>query len=123
VGVEALRRLVSGTTPVHALPVLVASATAAVVMTAAAVVLRGDKPDDEDTEADRANIRAVLLDTMADAAAATGVAVAGGIIWLTDGWNWLDPAVALVIAIVIAFHVSILLRDVARSLANPTAPS
>jgi len=43
------------------------------------------------------NIKAVLLDTAADAAVATGVAATGTVITITQGWYWLDPAVALAI--------------------------
>jgi hypothetical protein len=50
------------------------------------------------------NIKAVLLDTAADAGAAAGVAVTGAIIFVTGRWNWLDPAVALAIAVVIGYH-------------------
>jgi cobalt-zinc-cadmium efflux system protein len=50
------------------------------------------------------NIEAVLLDTAADAAAAGGVAVSGAVILATGGWYWLDPAVALVIAVVVGYH-------------------
>ena len=54
----------------------------------------------------------LLLDTVADAAAAAGVAVTGGIILATGGWYWLDPAVALVIAVVVAYHALVLVRKV-----------
>ncbi|MHB1784519.1 MAG: hypothetical protein ACYCTE_17885, partial [Acidimicrobiales bacterium] len=42
-----------------------------------------------------------LADAAADAAAAAGVAVTGGIIYATSGNYWLDPTVALVIAAVV----------------------
>jgi cobalt-zinc-cadmium efflux system protein len=99
----AIRRLVSGTTEVHGLPVLIVSAAAAVVMLVGAVILGGD-----DTGEDL-NIKAVLLDTAADAAAAGGVAISGVIIFATRGWYWLDPAVALVIAVVIGYHALVLI--------------
>jgi cobalt-zinc-cadmium efflux system protein len=114
--VEAMRRLVGGTDHVHGLPVLVASAIAAIVMLIGAVILNGDAEDAEDTEGDRANMRAVLLDTVADAAAAAGVAVTGTVILISGGLYWLDPAVALVIATVIGYHVMALLRDTAPAL-------
>jgi cobalt-zinc-cadmium efflux system protein len=37
------------------------------------------------------NIKAVLLDTAADAGAAAGVAVTGAIIFVTGRWNWSTP--------------------------------
>jgi len=45
-----------------------------------------------------------MLDSVADAAAAIGVALSGAIILITGGNDWLDPVVALVIAAVVAFH-------------------
>jgi divalent metal cation (Fe/Co/Zn/Cd) transporter len=62
-----------------------------------------------------------VLDTVADATAAGGVAVTGVIIATTGGSYWLDPAVALVISAVIAYHVVVLLRDVGGSLRQPIA--
>jgi len=62
-------------------------------MTAGALILRAD-PDGEDEDAASGSdlsIAAVLLDTIADAAAAAGVAVAGAIILVVKGWDWLDP--------------------------------
>jgi cobalt-zinc-cadmium efflux system protein len=114
--VTALWRLAHGTGHVDGLPVLIASAVAAGVMAVGAVILGGDVDDDSDTAADRANMRAIFLDTVADAAAAAGVAVVGAVILATGSWYWLDPVVALAIAIVIGYHVVLLLRDVARNL-------
>lgn len=100
---------------VHGLPVLVISGIAAVVMIAAALVLGIDFDDDDDSDAALSH-RAVLLDTAADAASALGVAAAGAIILATGGWDWLDPAVALAIAIVIGWHAFALLRKAQTSL-------
>lgn len=113
--VSAVWRLVHGVDEVHGLPVLVTSAIAAVTMIVGAFILGGDVDDDDDTDADRANMRAILLDTIADAAAATGVAVTGAVILATSGWYWLDPAVALVISLVIGYHVVVLLREILAS--------
>jgi cobalt-zinc-cadmium efflux system protein len=107
----AADRLAHGSTEVHGLPVLIVSAIAALVMAVGALVLRGD--DDEAGERDL-SVAAVLLDTLADAAAAAGVAAAGAIIMATGSWYWLDPAVALVIAVVIAYHALALIRKVLR---------
>ena len=68
--VAASWRLAAGPRQVEGLPVLVVSGVAAAVMLAGALVLGGD-PGDEDGREDL-NVRAVLLDTAADAAAAAG---------------------------------------------------
>jgi len=107
----ALDRLVTRGAPVDGLPVLVMSGVAAVAMLAGALVLRADEKDGEDGERDL-SVAAVLLDTVADAAAAAGVAVVGAIILATGGWYWLDPAVALTIAVVVAYHALALIRKV-----------
>ena len=104
----AVDRLVSRRVPVDGLPVLVMSGIAALVMIGGAFVLGADEGD-EDGERDL-SVAAVLLDTVADAAAAAGVAAVGAIILVTGGWYWLDPAVALAIAVVIAYHALALVR-------------
>lgn len=119
VAAAAADRLVTGTPEVHGLPVLVVSGVAALVMTAGALVLGTGDAADEPEEGDL-SVAAVLLDTIADAAAAAGVAAAGGIILATGGWYWLDPAVALVIAVIIGYHALALLRRVARRLRRPS---
>ncbi len=107
----ATERLITRTPQVHGLPVLIVSGVAALTMTAGALVLQADA-DDDDADGRDLSVAAVLLDTIADAAAAAGVAAAGLIILITGGWYWLDPAVALIIAVVIAYHALALLRKV-----------
>jgi cobalt-zinc-cadmium efflux system protein len=87
VAAAAVHRLITGTPQVDGLPVLIVSGIAALVMAGGALILRGDGDDNED-EADEhdLSVAAVLLDTVADAAAAAGVAVAGAIILATGGW-------------------------------------
>jgi cobalt-zinc-cadmium efflux system protein len=115
VAAAAADRLLSRTPQVDGLPVLIASGIAALVMTVGALVLRGDTDDGEDETGERdLSVAAVLLDTIADAAAAAGVAAAGAIILATGGWYWLDPAVALAIAVVVAYHALALIRKVIR---------
>ncbi|MDE3206163.1 MAG: cation transporter [Acidobacteriota bacterium] len=65
-----------------------------------------------DVDGGSLSVRAVLLDTVADAAAAAGVAASGLVIWLAGGWYWLDPAAALVISAVVAFHAARLLGHI-----------
>jgi cobalt-zinc-cadmium efflux system protein len=113
--VAAVDRLVTGTPAVRGLPVLVVSGIAALVMAFGALVLRRDEDDGEGHSQERdLSVAAVLLDTIADAAAAAGVAAAGGVILATGGWYWLDPAVALAIAVVVAYHAVALIRKVLR---------
>jgi cobalt-zinc-cadmium efflux system protein len=82
------------------------------VMVAGALILRGQTDDDEADDGGDLNMRAVLLDTTADAAAAGAVAITGVIILATGGTYWLDPTVALVVSLVIAYHAVRLLRRV-----------
>jgi cobalt-zinc-cadmium efflux system protein len=121
VAAVALNRLFTRSVPVDGLAVLVVSGVAALVMLAGALVLRGDEDDEDGGERDL-SVAAVLLDTVADAAAAAGVAVVGAVILATGGWHWLDPAVALTIAVIIGYHALALLRKVLRRL-RPTATS
>ena len=106
--VAVIQRLAAGTRRVEGLPVLIVSGIAAGVMLAGALVLRGDPVQDDGGE--DLNVKAVLLDTAADAAAAGGVAASGAIILGADGWYWLDPATALTIAMIIAYQAQKLAR-------------
>lgn len=109
--VGSLDRLVHGTREVHGLPVLIVSAVAAVTMAAGAVLLGGEVDADDD-EGRALTMRAVLLDTAGDAAAAAGVAAVGGIVLATHGSYWLDPAVALVVSAAVAVSTLLLLRRI-----------
>jgi cobalt-zinc-cadmium efflux system protein len=106
----SIDRLATRTPSVHGLPVLVASGIAALVMMAGVLILRGD----DDGEERDLSVAAVLLDTAADAAAAAGVAAAGAVILVAQGWYWLDPAVALTIAVLVAYHAVALIRTILR---------
>ena len=113
VRVEAVRRLYTHTYQIEALPVAIVSAVAAIVMIAGAFIL-GKNSDEDDL-----NMKSVMLDTIADAAAAGCVAITGGIIFFLNGLYWLDPAVALLVAAVIGFHALKLLREVLVELRSP----
>jgi cobalt-zinc-cadmium efflux system protein len=60
--------------------------------------------------ADDINVRGAYLHMAADAAVSLGVVVAGVIMMFT-GWYWLDPAVSLVIVVVVVMGTWGLLRD------------
>jgi len=111
--VEAVQRL-QHTPDVHGGPVLVVAGVAALVNGLAVLVLAGDRHD--------LNMRAVLLDTVGDAAANTGVAAAGAVILLSGRFEWLDAAVSIAIAVVIAARAVRLLMQAADVLLESTPP-
>lgn len=104
--VEALHRLSTHTSKIEAIPVVVVSVIAAVVMVVSALILGGDADEND------LNIKSVMLDTIADAISAVSVAITGGIILVTKGYYWLDPLMALVVASIIGYHALKLLHDV-----------
>jgi cobalt-zinc-cadmium efflux system protein len=94
--VEAVRRLRRGAPEVHGLPVLIVSVLTMAVLLVGAWVLGGSAANED------LHMRSVLLDTLADAATAAALASAGAVIALTGRFFWLDPALALAIAVVVA---------------------
>jgi len=105
---EAVYRLSTGAPSIDGLPVVLVSIVAAAAMIACALIL-GEVDDD-------LNMQSVKLDTVADAAAALGVALSGAVILITGELFWLDSVVALVIAVVIGYHAVRLLRSVLADL-------
>ncbi len=108
--IEAIRRLSNQTYEIDALPVIIVSVIAAIVMVVSAFILDGDEQGED------LNMQSVLLDTLADAAAATSVAIAGGIMLAFHGFYWLDPVVALGVSVIIIYHALKLLRRVIADL-------
>jgi len=82
--------------------VWVAAVGIAVNTATALLFMRGRKSD--------LNLRGAFLHMAADAAVSLGVVVAGVVI-LATGWRWLDPAVSLLISVVILVGTSGLLLD------------
>jgi cobalt-zinc-cadmium efflux system protein len=111
VAVEAVGRLAGGSPQVHGLPVLIVSVIATGAMILCAVILGHIEDSDF-------NMRSVMLDTLADAAAAAGVAISGAIILAADGLYWLDSTVALLIALVVGYHAAGLSWEVLADLAR-----
>lgn len=114
VGAEAISRLVSGAPEVHGWPVLIASAIAAAVMFAAALILGADAGRED------LHMRSILLDTIADGAAAAVVAVVGAVIAFANSLYWLDSAAACLVSALIAFAALRLMADVIRALRKGT---
>ncbi len=113
--VGGVRRLMTHTPEIHGLGVLIVSLIAMASMILAAFILGRDAGSED------LHMRSVLLDTIADATAAGGVAVAGGIIYFTGRLYWLDSAMAVLIGLVIGFGALKLLRDVIKALRGNTA--
>lgn len=109
--VVAIQRLIGVTPHVHGVPVIVMSCVAALAMSGGALILRGDND---------LNVRAVLLDTVADAATAFGVALVGVVILTSHGTYWLDPTVALGVAVIIGYRAIGLVREVSDVLMEST---
>jgi cobalt-zinc-cadmium efflux system protein len=115
VSVEAVYRLSTGAPSVDGLPVVLVSIVAAAAMIACALIL-GDVHGD-------LNMQSVMLDTVADAAAALGVAASGAVILITGRLFWLDSVVALIIALVVGYHAVRLIRSVLADLHEKAAAS
>lgn len=99
---EAIQRL-AAPQPVAGVMVMIVAAVGIAVNGLTAILLFGHGRND-------LNLRGAFLHMAADAAVSLGVVIAAGIILLT-GWLWLDPAVSLVIAIVIIAATWRLLRQ------------
>lgn len=102
---EAVRRL-SEPAPVHEAAMIWVALAGVVVNVTTALMLRKGREQD-------INLRSAFLHMMADALVSVGVAVAGaGMLW--SGWLWLDPAVSLIIAVVIFIGTWGLLKESLR---------
>lgn len=98
---EAIHRL-ANPEPIKAGIVVVVAMIAFAGNAVSAVVLRDGGND--------LNMRAALLHMAGDAVASLGVAIAGLVILVTGGSEWLDPAMAVAIALLIASQAWKLVR-------------
>ena len=101
--VEAIRRLV------HPMAVdggvVIAMALVALVVNAlASRVVRTSGRD--------LAMRSAMLHLLGDAAASGAVLIAGIVITLSPGARWFDPAASLLVAVTVAYHAAVLLREV-----------
>ena len=101
-GWEAIRRF-SAPPEVPGIPVMVVAAIGIVINLGAALMMRGGHEHD-------LNRRGAYLHLMADAGVSVAAVLAGAGIW-AFGWNLLDPATALLVAVVVAVGSFSLLRD------------
>jgi cobalt-zinc-cadmium efflux system protein len=111
---EAVRRF-ADPHPVDGGLVVVVALLGAVVNLAAVVALGGHHrhgPGEADGhDHGDLNVRSAVLHLVGDAAASIGVAAAGLVILLTDGWYWLDPLASLAISVLIGWQGWRLLRE------------
>jgi cobalt-zinc-cadmium efflux system protein len=112
---ESIHRLFSPQ-PVHGGPMIVVASVALIVDAAAAVVLWDRRSGDSFT------VRSAVLHMGGDALASLGVVVAGSVILVTGGFEWLDPAVGLGIAALIASGAVGLLRSTTDVLLESAPP-
>ncbi|MFA6267936.1 MAG: cation diffusion facilitator family transporter [Pseudolabrys sp.] len=105
IGWEAIVRFNAPQEVASGTVILLASIAVVVNGASAWLLSRGGKSD--------LNMHGAFLHMAADAAVSVAVIVAGLGIWLT-GWQWLDPAVSLLISAVILVGTWRLLRDALR---------
>lgn len=110
--VEAITRL-SQNAPVEGGWMMVVAGAGILVNGATAVLFHSGSQHD-------LNIRGAFMHMAADAGVSLGVVLAGGLILLT-GWEWLDPVMSILVAIVVLIGTWDLLRD-AVNLAMAAVP-
>ncbi len=102
ISIEAIRKLISPE-PVQGQIMMMVAGVGVLINTATAFLfIKGRKED--------LNIKGAFLHMSADAAVSFGVVIAGFVIYST-GWLWVDPAISLLIVLVITFGTWGLLRD------------
>lgn len=100
--IEAIRKFISPE-PVQGLTMMIVAGIGVIINSITAFLfMKGRKKD--------LNIKGAFLHMAADAGVSLGVVVAGFIIY-TTGWLWVDPAISLVIVLVITIGTWGLLRD------------
>ncbi|MFL5252977.1 MAG: cation diffusion facilitator family transporter [Rhodopila sp.] len=102
IGLEAIRRLIEPA-PVATGTILWVAVVGVIVNAGTAWLFMAGRKDD-------LNIRGAFLHMAADAGVTVGVIIAALLIQVT-GWLWLDPAVSLLIALVVLIGTWGLLRD------------
>ncbi|WDS37256.1 cation diffusion facilitator family transporter [Pseudoxanthomonas sp.] len=106
---EAVRRF-SEPPSIAALPVIVVAAIGIAVNLGAGWLLHGSGGHGHSHGGQDLNRRGAILHLLADAAVSLAAVIAGlGMWWL--GWEWLDPATALLVGVVIAVGTYGLLRE------------
>jgi cobalt-zinc-cadmium efflux system protein len=81
-----------------------------------------NRPDSGGLDRDL-NVRAVVLHLAGDVAASLGVALAGAVMAFRSGWYWLDPAVSIIVALLIGRQAWRLLRETLDVFLESTPPN
>ncbi len=102
IGWEALRRLLEPG-PVAGRVVMITAAAGILVNGFTALLFASGRKHD-------LNLRGAFLHMASDALMAAAVVAAGAVVWWT-GWSWVDPAVSLLVALVIVAGTWSLLRQ------------
>jgi cobalt-zinc-cadmium efflux system protein len=110
---EALHRILQPASVDGMTVVIVASLAIAVNGFSAWLLIANSKHD--------MNIRAAFLHMALDAAVSFAV-VLGGVIVIFTGWSWFDPAISLLIVLVVLFSTWGLLRDAVRLALSAVPP-
>lgn len=92
--------------PVKGLTISMVAGIGIVVNFVSAIIFRRDKDKD-------LNIKSAYLHLMADAVISLGL-VAGGVIIYYTNWYWVDPALSIIVAVIILFSTWRLLTDSLR---------
>ena len=100
--IEAVRKFITPE-PVHGETIMIVAGVGVIINTITALLfIKGRKKD--------LNIKGAFLHMAADAGVSLGVVVAGLII-ISTGWLWIDPAISLVIVVVIVIGTWELLKE------------
>lgn len=113
IGWESLLRLMHPE-PVAGLTVMIVAGIGIVINAATALMFVSGRNED-------INIEGAFLHMAADAAVSLGVVIAAGLI-LWKGWTWVDPAMSLVICLVILWSTYSLLRSSVTMSLNAVPP-
>ena len=125
---EAIHRIANPSPVSGGIVVVVALAAAAINLTAMLVLREPHAHGDHNEHGDHSdhdhpvdlNMRSAALHMAGDTAASLGVAAAGAVILVTGGWFWLDPAVSIVVGLLVVYQAWRLLRQTVDVLLEST---
>lgn len=111
--VAAVRRLQAPTPVEGPVVTVVALGGLAVNLTALAILARG--------RGESVNVRGAWLHVLTDTLGSVGAATAGALVWAL-GWLWIDPALSIVIGLLVVYSAWDLLKEVVSVLMEHAPP-